>query len=337
MSGERRAAQERLGAAWGWLEPRLRRLPRPTPSQLLRASPVVLLVVGLAVLLLRNHDTVDFPHYEVPEGYVLAPPPTSLPPGAQLPLLVASVPGTTIREVPANVGTAALEGTVQGPLGPVAGAIVRIERSILGEVQAHDVATDAAGQWRADGLGGGRYRVRAFLPPTLASRRAEVFLLPAGERRSIDLTVEEFVQPSVAMATAPAPALVGQPVNVGVRVTARFVDENGFVGTQGVGGASVDVVVSSSWTRLSVAGPVVSDSEGQATITFTCRQAGSATATATVRTTPTAQPLVAQATFECIDPASLTTTTQPGDGITPPPTATTVGATTTTTFPDVGD
>jgi len=314
-------------------------LPRPTPIQLLKASPILLMAIALLVLVIRNHDTVDFPDYEVPDDYVLAPPPTAPPAGAALPALVASVSGTTIEEVPPNVGTSVLGGTVVGPAGPVPGAIVRLERSIMGTVQVLDVASDAAGQWLATGIGGGRYRVRAFLPPTMASRRAELLLLRAGEEQSVDLQVEQFGQTSAVMASAPSPAVLGQPVNIGVLVTSRLVDGDGFVGTEGVAGASVVVTVSGSWVRTGPVGPVVTNGEGQATVTFTCRQVGPVSATATVRTTVDVAPVVVQATFDCTDPAaSTTTTTTLGVGVLPGSTTTTVaGGTTSTTFQDVGD
>jgi hypothetical protein len=315
-----------------------RRLPRPTPAQALKAVPVVLLLVVLLVLVGRNYDTVDFPSYEAPEGFVPRPPPTTLAPGAAQAALVASIAGTTVPSIPPNVGTAALGGTVQSASGPVPGATVRIERTILGVVQAFDVVTDAAGGWQAGGIGGGRYRVRAFLPPSLASPTAEVFLLPAGERRSLDLAVETFGAPSVRLAIAPDPALLGQPVNVAVLVTGRFVDGDGFVGTRGLTGAVVDVASSAAWSRTSPTGASTTGGDGQAVVTFTCRQAGQAQITATVRVTGALDPVVAQSTFDCLDPTTLTTTTLPGD---PGATTTTAGGgvptTTGATFPDVGD
>jgi hypothetical protein len=321
--------RDRLDGVW-------RRLPRPTRRTALRAFPVVVVVVALLVLVGRNFDTVDFPQYEAPEGFVPRPPPTTLAPGTAHGELAASIAGTTVPVIPPTVGTASLGGTVQGPAGPVPGAVVRIERRILGEVQVVDALTDGAGAWQAGGIGGGRYRVRAFLPPGLASRDAEVFLLPAGERRDLDLVVEAFGAPEVALASAPAPALLGQPVNVAVRVTGRVVDGDGFVGSQGLSGATVDLASSSSWSRTSPAGSAVTGSDGQVVVTFTCRQVGQAQLTATVRLAGSTEVLVGQAAFDCIDPTSLTTTTVPGD---PGATTTTAGAsgTTSTTFTDVGD
>lgn len=329
--------RERLEAPRRWLALRLRALPSPTRKQRVQAIPVVVVLVVLLVLVGRNYDTVEFPTYDAPEGFVPRPPPTTVAPGAELPALVASVGGTTIQAIPPNVGTAALGGTVQGPLGPVPGAIVRVERLILGESQVLEVATDAVGGWLVNGVGGGRYRVRAFLPPTLASRSAEVFLLPAGESRRLDLVVEEFVEPSVALASAPAPAFLDELVNVAIRVTGRFVDGDGFVGTQGLAGAIVEVTSSSSWVRTSASGALTTGGDGQAVVTFTCRQVGQAQITATVRITGVLNPIVAQGTFECIDPTTLTTTTVPGDpGATTTTTAAPPGST-TTTFADVGD
>lgn len=312
------------------------RLPRPTPLQALRAAPVVAILIVLGVLISRNHDTVDFPHYEVPDGFVALPPPTTRPPDAVLPPLVASVSGTTIQPVPANVGSSRLRGTVSGPLGPVPFAVVRIERSILGQVQTFDAVTNETGGWDAQGLGGGRYRVRAFLPPTLAAPEAEVFYLAAGDTRDLDLSVQEFQEPSVQLAAAPVPAFLGEPVNVAVRVTGRFVDADGFVSTQPLPGVVVDLTASPSWTRNAATGSLVTGGDGQVVVTFTCRQLGTTQVSASARVTVDGAPLVAQASYDCIDPASLTTTTQPGDGITPASSTSTTeppddGSTTTTT------
>ena len=304
---------------------RLRQLPRPTPMQLVRATPVVLLVLALGFFLGRNHDTVDFPHYSLPEGYVPSPPPSTVPPGAELPHLIG-VAGTTSSTVPDNVGNARLRGTVRGPLGGVPGAIVRIERSIMGTVQTYDVATDAAGLWDAPGIGGGRYRVRAFLPPTLAQRTAEVFLLPAGDERELDLVVEEFSEPSAQLAAAPSPANLNQQVNVAVRVSGRFVDNDGFVGVQPLPGGTVEVSVSSGWQRVTAAGPVFTDGGGVAVVTFVCRTVGVVQVNATVRVTPTSVPLVLSGSFACIEPIVTTTTPLPGET-----TTTTSGGSTSST------
>jgi hypothetical protein len=329
--------RERLAAAWEGLGRQVRRLPRPTRATALRALPVLLVVVTLLVLVGRNYDTVDFPEYEAPEGFVPRPPPTTAAPGTAQGELVASVAGTTVVAVPPNVGTASLGGVVQGPTGPVPGAVVRVERRILGEVQVFDVLADAAGAWQAAGIGGGRYRVRAFLPPGLASREAEVFLLPAGERRDLDLAVEAFGGPTVVLASAPSPAVLGQPVNVAVRVTGRVVDADGFVGTQGLSGAVVDLSSSASWSRTTSPGGSTTGGDGRVVVTFTCRQVGSALLTATVRLAGTTEPIVAQSSFDCIDPTTLTTTTLPGDPGATTTTAPGGASTTSTTFADVGD
>ena len=54
---------------------------------------------------------------------------------------------------------------------------------------------------------------------------------------------------------------------------------------------------------------LVTDADGQVVLTDGCRQAATVTAQPTVRAMGTATPVSNQATFECIDPATLTTTT----------------------------
>ena len=247
-----------------------------------------------------------------------------MPPGFQRPSLVASVGGSTTTLVPANVGTAHLAGSVSGPAGPVPGAIVRIERSILGEVQALDLITDTTGRWDAPALGGGRYRVRAFLPPTLAQRTGEVFVLAAGEERALDLVVEQFSEPSISIAIAPDPAFLNQQLNVVVRVTGRFVDAEGFVGTQPLVGGAVEVSPSFGFQRNTINAPLITDANGMVVVNFTCRSAGAVQVQATVRPAPGATPLVGSEVFECVDPATLPTSTIPTDPN---------GSTTSTTAP----
>src|SRR5690606_1191562 len=97
--------------------------------------------------------------------------------GVALPV-VAGETTSTLRET----GTARLVGTVTGPDGPVAGATVRIERLVAGREVRTDVTTASDGRFALDGVPGGRYRVRAFLPPDLAQTAPELrFVADGGE------------------------------------------------------------------------------------------------------------------------------------------------------------
>ena len=277
----------------------------------LRRVPAAVVALVMLVLLVRNADVPALPDYELPEGFEPAPPPTTALAGAVLPAL-PPVDGTTTSLVPPNVGRSRLTGVVTGPQGIVAGAIVRIERVVGDATQVLDAITGPDGRYDVPGIGGGRYRVRAFLAPTLAQPTGSVLYLPDGEERTIDLTVQAFAEPSIAIAVAPDPPLLDQQVNLGVRVTGRLVDVDGFVRTQPLAGGTVEVSTTGGWSALSPF-TATTDGDGQARFSASCRSAAPTQLRVTVRV-PNAVPgtVPTTATFDiaaCVDPATLTTTT----------------------------
>lgn len=316
-------------------------LRRPTLRQVALGVPGVLVSIVFVVLFARNADTIEFPDYEVPEGFTPAPAPTTAPPGVALPTLHA-VAGTTTTVLPGLQGTSEVHGSVTGPQGPIGGATVRIERSVRGRIQRLDVVAGPDGGWGVPGLSGGAYRVRAFLPPTLAQRTAEVFFLTAGEQRPVDLVLESFAEPVVTIGVAPNPPLLDQPLNLAIQVTTRTVDADGIVRSQPLAGASVDVAIGGAWERETPASTttstssstsststsststttfgtttsttepaspgLVTDANGQVTVEYVCRSPGPAQVTVSVVASPGATPTVAVlAAPDCIDPATTTT------------------------------
>jgi hypothetical protein len=277
----------------------------------LRYAPFAVAGLVLLFLLARNYDTPALPDYEVPEGFTPSPPPAPDVAGGALPVL-ASVDGTTTTVVPPNVGRARLSGSVTGPQGPVPGAVVRLERIVGDVTQTTDVLSGADGRFDAPGIGGGRYRVRAFLVPSLAQPTGEVFFLTDGEERVVDLTVEEFAEPTVAIAVAPDPLLLDQPLNLAVRVSGRLVDADGVVRTQPLVGGTVQVTATGGWTAPSPS-VTTTDANGEARFSARCRSTDATQLQITVRL-PAALPgdVPTVATFDvdaCVDPATLTTTT----------------------------
>ncbi len=87
-------------------------------------------------------------------------------------------------------GTGAISGRVTFDGEPVPQADVQVER-IIGDVSSSiNVKADAGGRFRAPQLLGGRYRVRAFLPPSLSMRNAEVLFLPEnGQAEGLELSL----------------------------------------------------------------------------------------------------------------------------------------------------
>lgn len=309
----------------------------------LRRVPAAAVAVALLVLVARNADVPDFPDYEIPEGFTPSPPPAPAAGGGVLPDL-APVRGTTTTTAPPNTGRARVTGTVTGPGGVVAGAVVRLERVIGDATQVLDVVTGPDGRYDAAGIGGGRYRVRAFLPPTLAQPTGTVLYLLADEERNVDLSVEAFAEPVIAVAVAPNPPLLDQPLNLAVRVTGRLVDAEGFVRTQALAGGIVQAVTTTgTWSTPSPT-TATTDAEGQARFSARCLRTGVEQVQVTVRVpaaVPGTPPFTATLAMpECLDPSTFTTTTTTtttvGGGSSTTTGASSTSSTTTTTAGDGG-
>lgn len=284
--------------------------------------PVLIGLIALAGIAIRGDRTAKVPNLRPPPGVTLPPSTpttaTSDLTGVQLP----PVDGTTTVPGAPDAGAAQLGGSVTGPQGPVPGAIVRVEHLVDNHARSVDIGADAAGRWGLPNIAGGRYRVWAFLPPTLAQTDPEVFFLGGSEQKNLDLNVDAFTgAPEVAIAIAPDPPNLGQPTNVVVRVTQRTVDGNGVVRGAGVVGASVTFNPGDGWAVTG--SPTTGTNEnGDASFVVQCRKAGTNQVQATVHVGANPQPIsVVQPVSACIDPKSTTTTTAP------------TSSTTTTTVP----
>lgn len=285
----RRAVIERLGDR------------RPTPRQFAGILAVVVAGIVMVVLLARTADVADVPDLEAPEGFVIAPPPTTAPPGETAPPLPA-VAGTTTTITPPNVGNARIDGIVVGPAGPVGGAVVRIERFLPEATQVVDAVAGPDGRYELAGIGGGRYRVRAFKAPAFAQATAELLFLADDEDRSLDLTLEGFADPRIRLVAAPNPPFVGQPVNVVVLVSDRVVADDGTVRTGPLPGVTVTIQASGPFTALSPTSGTT-DGRGQVAFAFECTAPGTTLLTAN----------------------AIVAVTPPGGGRPPPPTTIPVG------------
>ena len=223
-------------------------------------------------------------------------------------ITLAGAPGRTTTTLLIGPGGATLSGTVNGPAGPVPGAVVHVERLVADGEATQDVVTQPDGTWTLPNILGGRYRVRAYRPPDFAELDAQVFWLGGTETRQLALKVDQFSGVNVAAALAPNPAIVGQPAQLVVQVTTRSVDQQGVVRGVPVVGVSVAISGTGSWSINP--NPSVTTGNGRVAYQAVCEQVGD-------------QPLVAIVGGSDNFPLGLPPC------VTPPP-ATTVPETTTT-------
>lgn len=281
------------------------------------ARRLLLLVVLLAALAGCVRDDRYDP-LPVPESSGELPPTSTTVAPDLDELQLAGAPGTTTTTPPAiGPGPVTIVGRVDGPDGPVPGAIVHLERVTAGNaVAALDVPTAADGTWNASNVLGGTYRIRAHLAPSLGMLRAQVVFVEALEPKPVVLRVERFEGTRVDGAIAPNPPNVGERANLSVRVTNNQVDPEGKVRQTPLAGLAVTLSGSGSWAVLS-ANPSITGSDGVAPFVLACGDDGEQPLTAFL-SNGESFPLRLPA---CSDPTPSTTTT----------TTTTTASSTTTT------
>lgn len=233
------------------------------------AAAALLVVVASACATDHRYDPLP-----VPEGAAELPPTSSTVPPRLDEVALPVVEGTPTTEAPAiQPGPATIVGRVDGPDGPVANARVRLERVSESGVAALEVPTAADGTWNAEGVLGGRYRIRAWLAPTLGMVRAQVLFVRSPQSDSVSLRLDRFDGTRVDAAIAPNPPPVGAPANLKVRVTSRQVAPDGFIRHAPVVGTSVTLAGTGSWA-IATANPTVTDAEGSALYEVQCLAAG---------------------------------------------------------------
>lgn len=223
---------------------------------------------------------------------------------------LAPVQGTTTTAVVViGPGPAAVVGRVNGPDGPVAGATVRLERLVGDAVASLDVVTGEDGSWRADGVLGGRYRVRAWRAPDLAAVEPQILFVAAGPPVDVALVVERFGAAVVDVAVAPDPPPVGTRTALAVRLSTQVVDADGVVRVAPRPGLLVALSAGGRW-NLEGNGLATTDAAGGATFTLTCEAPGAHPLTVTVSPAemfPLAPP-------ECVVPPPPSLPPPPVDG-----------------------
>lgn len=212
--------------------------------------------------------------------------------------------GTTTTTVAVGPGPITILGRVTGPDGPVAGAIVRLERLVGDGSAAVQVPTAADGTWNVERVLGGRYRVRAWQPPQLAMARASVVFVEAGAPEPIELRLDRYEGRRVDAVVAPEPPAVGGQANLKVRVADRVVDDRGVIRTTPTVGVSVQLTGSGSWFVLS-SNPQSTGSDGSVTFAVQCQSEGSQPLSVVLQGTET----VTLSVPPCVDPNPTSTTT----------------------------
>ncbi len=186
-------------------------------------------------------------------------------------------------------GTVDFVGSVADPEGPVPDATVRLEHHGVDPstgalvVTGIDVVSDQDGRWRLDGVGGGRWRIRAFVPSLLASVEPRLAFYDGDGIKTVDLSVAP-ADPGLVLDTGgPEQLEVGWSGTVAVTVGRGRVDEDGIVVIDPVAGASARLNIDpGAPVRLASAAETVTAASGAATYTVVCDRLGSTTATVVV-------------------------------------------------------
>ena len=289
----------------------------PTLAELRIAVPIALPLLVLSIFVLKGCNTASVPLLHPPPGVTLPPAAATSAPADLTGVQLAGVEGTTTPASVRATGTAHLSGAVNGPQGPVPGATVRVDHLVDDNPPPIDVPTGPDGRWDLPNIAGGRYRIRSFLPPSLAQTQPEIFFLTDGEQRTLDLTVESFSAVSVAAAIAPDPPQLNQPLTLVVRVARKTVDAGGIVQSQPIVNAGVVLTSTPGWS-VRGSSSSVTNGNGDAGFTLECRSSGAAQVQVAVRPTPVDPPQPATLSVTaCADPNATTTT---------PPTASSSGA-----------
>lgn len=293
----------------------------------MRRSVTIALTLAAAVAVLAGCAQED----------VNLPPPSSTSSTASPTTSIVDYTGVSIAPVRGTTSTTAerggrahLVGVVNGPDGAVPGAIVRAEHLVGDAVFRHDATAGPDGRWDLPNIPGGRYRVRAFLPPQYAQVDPEVFFLKDAESRTLSLRVDKYgdAAPRIQAVMAPNPVVVGNPANLLVRVSGQTVDGDGRVRTQPIANVVVQLYSSDQWAT-NTANTYVTGANGEAYFQVACRYAGGERITASIGSDPTP---VSLPVSTCVQPApSATTSTSIGSTSTASTTSTTTKGNKSTT------
>jgi hypothetical protein len=270
-----------------------------------RAAAVTLVAFALLLPLLAGCSKKDgkaLPAPKAPETTTTTDP-VDLTQVSIQPISVTGKATTTTR--PIGGGKAAIFGRVVDSDGnPVPQALVRA--TYYGDPANPEMIEALSlddGTYRFDQVLGGRWRVRAWKTPVLATLEDNAFFLAWTEQKTLDLKVKAATDYVVTSSMAPNPPFTGSPVQLAVLVMSQSVDDNGVVRRSPVGGAAVTLNITGKWS-LGTDDTEATDYNGRAAWTLTCAEVGQQSITAIVggREYPLSIP-------PCHDPMETTTTT----------------------------
>ncbi len=188
-------------------------------------------------------------------------------------------------------GAGKVTGVVTESNTPVEGAVVILEKdSSAGAVQIQTIS-DANGVYSFDGVVGGRYRVRSYVPFQLASVDVESFFIeqPSGGESRLPWKVETRIEPleanlrvqkansGVLVETSAADVIYPEtPAQVIVSVSTTQVDANGVIQVVPVDGAGLTLEAVGGYTPTAFPEAVqkVTDARGLATFEYSCQVLG---------------------------------------------------------------
>jgi hypothetical protein len=141
------------------------------------------------------------------------------------PIALTGKPTTTTR--PVGGGKATIAGRVVDTDGnPVPGAFVRaIYYGDPSKPEVIEALSLDDGTYRFEQVLGGRWRVRAWKTPALATLEDNTFFLGYTENRQLDLRVKAATDYVVTSSMAPNPPFTGSPVELAVLVMSQAVTD----------------------------------------------------------------------------------------------------------------
>jgi hypothetical protein len=155
----------------------------------------------------------------------------------------------------------------------VPGATVRVERLVADQTVTTDVVTAVDGTWAVQAVQGGRYRIRAWRTPDLATPKSDVLFLGATEQRRLGLRLDEYIGVTTVASVNPNPPPVDEPTGLAVLVADRAVDQNGVVRATPRAFARIDLFSTGAW-RLRSQSAAFTDAGGRAQWVVECEDAG---------------------------------------------------------------